>query len=172
MGSDSRTKARILVVDDEPTICDALRVAIATDGYAVQSAENAIQAIAELERQEFDVVLADLSLPRVSGLELLDRVKKSWPGTEVIVITGQGSIATAVDAIKRGAYHYVTKPFTAEEILHLVGQALERRRLVNRKERLEEELSQARGVHQLVGQSEPVERIRQTIQTAASSEAT
>jgi len=167
-----RGKGRLLVVDDEPTICDALKAALSTDGFVVQAAENAIQAIAELERQEFDVVLADLSLPRVSGLELLDRVKKSWPSAEVIVITGQGSIATAVDAIKRGAYHYVTKPFTADEIIHLVTQALERRHLVNRKERLEEELSQARGVHQLVGQSEPIERIRQTIQTAAGSEAT
>src|SRR5579862_4194560 len=167
-----RGKGRLLVVDDEPTICDALKIAVSTDGYAVQSVENAIHAIAELEKQEYDVVLADLSLPRVSGLELLDRVKKSWAATEVIVITGQGSIATAVDAIKRGAYYYVTKPFTADEILHLVGQALERRRLVNRKERLEEELSLARGVHQLVGQSEPVERIRAIIQTAASSEAT
>jgi two-component system response regulator HydG len=167
-----RGKGRLLVVDDEPTICDALKAALSTDGFVVQAAENAIQAIAELERQEFDVVLADLSLPRVSGLELLDRVKKSWPSVEVIVITGQASIATAVDAIKRGAYHYVTKPFTADEIIHLVTQALERRHLVNRKERLEEELSQARGVHQLVGQSEPIERIRQTIQTAAGSEAT
>ncbi|HZP40349.1 MAG TPA: sigma-54 dependent transcriptional regulator, partial [Candidatus Binatia bacterium] len=113
-----------------------------------------------------------LSLPRVSGLELLDSVKRSWPTVEVIVVTGQGSIATAVDAIKRGAYHYVTKPFTADEILHLVGQALERRRLLSRKERLEEELSQARGVHQLVGQSEPIRRIRALIQTAAGSEAT
>jgi DNA-binding NtrC family response regulator len=128
--------------------------------------------MAELERQEFDVVAADLSLPRVSGLELLDSVKRSWPTVEVIVVTGQGSIATAVDAIKRGAYHYVTKPFTADEILHLVGQALERRRLLSRKERLEEELSQARGVHQLVGQSEPIRRIRALIQTAAGSEAT
>jgi len=167
-----RGKGRLLVVDDEPTICDALKVALSTDGYAVQSVENAIHAIAELEKQEYDVVLADLSLPRVSGLELLDRVKKSWAATEVIVITGQGSIATAVDAIKRGAYHYVTKPFTADEILHLVGQALERRRLVHRKERLEEELSLARGVHQLVGQSEAIEHIRAIIQTAASSEAT
>ena len=168
----TRGKGRLLVVDDEPTICDALRMALASEGYTVQSAENAIQGIAELEKQEFEVVLADLSLPRVSGLELLDRVKKSWPTTEVIVITGQGSIATAVDAIKRGAYHYVTKPFTADEILHLVGQALERRRLVHRKERLEEELSLARGVHQLVGQSEPVQHIRTIIQTAAGSEAT
>jgi len=167
-----RGKGRLLVVDDEPTICDALKAALSTDGFVVQAAENAIQGIAELERQEFDVVLADLSLPRVSGLELLDRVKKTWPSTEVIVITGQGSIATAVDAIKRGAYHYVTKPFTADEIIHLVTQALERRHLVNRKERLEEELSQARGVHQLVGQSEPVQRIRAVIQTAAGSEAT
>jgi two-component system response regulator HydG len=134
--------------------------------------ENAIQGVAELEKQEWDVVLADLSLPRVSGLELLDRIKRSWPATEVIVITGQGSIATAVDAIKRGAYHYVTKPFTADEILHLVRQATERRRLVHRKESLEEELSQARGIHHLVGQSEPMRRVRQLIQTAASSEAT
>ena len=167
-----RGKGRLLVVDDEPTICDALRVALSSDGYTVQAVENAMQAIAELERQEVDLVLADLSLPRVSGLELLDRVKKSWPGVEVIVITGQGSIATAVDAIKRGAYHYVTKPFTADEILHLVGQALERRHLVHRKERLEEELSLARGVHQLVGQSEPIQKIRAIIQTAAGSEAT
>ena len=165
-------RARILVVDDNVTMRESLRDTLAAETQRVLCVENAIQGIAELEKQEFDVVLADLSLPRVSGLELLDRVKKSWPSTEVIVITGQGSIATAVDAIKRGAYHYVTKPFTADEILHLVGQALERRRLVHRKERLEEELSQARGVHQLVGQSEPLQRIRQIIQTAAGSEAT
>jgi DNA-binding NtrC family response regulator len=167
-----RGKGRLLVVDDEPTVCDALRVALSAEGYAVQAVENALQAIAELERQEVDLVLADLSLPRVSGLELLDRIKQTWPAVEVIVITGQGSIATAVDAIKRGAYHYVTKPFTADEILHLVAQALERRRLVHRKERLEEELSLARGVHQLVGQSEPLQKIRAVIQTAAGSEAT
>jgi len=166
------SKARILVVDDNITMRESLRDTLGTEGYRVQSVENAIQGIAELERQEFELVLADLSLPRVSGLELLDRVKKSWPSVEVIVITGQGSIATAVDAIKRGAYHYVTKPFTADEIIHLVTQALERRHLVHRKERLEEELSQARGVHQLVGQSEPVQRIRAVIQTAAGSEAT
>ncbi|HYB42543.1 MAG TPA: sigma-54 dependent transcriptional regulator, partial [Candidatus Methylomirabilis sp.] len=87
-------------------------------------------------------------------------------------ITGQASIATAVDAIKRGAYHYVTKPFTADEILHLVAQALERRRLLHRKERLEDELSLARGVQQLVGQSEALQRIREIIQTAAGSDAT
>src|SRR5882724_1760326 len=165
-------RACILVVDDNVTMRESLRDTLAAETQRVLCVENAIQGIAELEKQEFDIVLADLSLPRVSGLELLDRVKKSWPSTEVIVITGQGSIATAVDAIKRGAYHYVTKPFTADEILHLVGQALERRRLVNRKERLEEELSLARGAHQLVGQSEPLQRIRQIIQTAGGSEAT
>jgi two-component system, NtrC family, response regulator HydG len=117
-------------------------------------------------------VLADVGLPRVSGLELLDHVKRSWPAVSVIVVTGQGSIATAVDAIKRGAYHYITKPFTADEILHLVGQALERRRLVSRKERLEEELALVRGEHQFVGQSEPVRHIRTVVQTAAGSEAT
>src|SRR6185436_4846388 len=157
-------KAKILVVDDEQMIREALRGTLTPEAYAVQAVDNAMQAIAELEKQEWDVVLADLSLPRVSGLELLDRVKRSWPATEVIVITGQGSIATAVDAIKRGAYHYVTKPFTAEEILHLVAQACERRRLRAGKERLEEELSQARGIQFLVDDSAPTEKIRQVIQ--------
>ena len=166
------TKLRVLVVDDDVTMRDALRETLAAESYAVQVVENAIQGVAELEKQEWDVVLADLSLPRVSGLELLDRIRRSWPATEVIVITGQGSIATAVDAIKRGAYHYVTKPCTADEILHLVAQALERRRLVDRKEHLEAELSLARGVHQLVGHSAPIQRIRDLVQIAAGSEAT
>ena len=165
-------KARILGVDDDLLMREALRDTLSAEGHEVQAVESAAQAMAELEKQEWDIVLADLSLPRVSGLELLDRIKRSWPTTEVIVITGQGSIATAVDAIKRGAYHYLTKPFTAEEIIHLVHQALERRRLVDRKERLEEELWQARGVHQLVGQSEALRRVRQMIQTAGGSEAT
>ena len=165
-------KARILGVDDDLLMREALRDTLSAEGHEVQAVESAAQAMAELEKQEWDIVLADLSLPRVSGLELLDRIKRSWPTTEVIVITGQGSIATAVDAIKRGAYHYLTKPFTAEEIIHLVHQALERRRLVDRKERLEEELCQARGVHQLVGQSEALRRVRQMIQTAGGSEAT
>src|SRR5207249_1815409 len=140
-------KAKIVVVDDDATMREALRETLAGEGYAVLAVDNAIQAIAELEKQEADLVLADLTLPRVSGLELLDSIRRQWPGLEVIVITGQGSIETAVDAIKRGAYHYVTKPFTPDEIIHLVGQALERRRLVHRKERLEEEVSLLRGAH-------------------------
>src|SRR5437667_2592040 len=165
-------KAKIVVVDDDATMREALRERLAGEGYAVLAVDNAIQAIAELERQEADLVLADLTLPRVSGLELLDSVRRQWPGIEVIVITGQGSIETAVDAIKRGAYHYVTKPFTPDEILHLVGQALERRRLVHRQERLEEELSLVRGMHQLGGHSGPMRRIHEIIQTAAGSDAT
>src|SRR2546427_336266 len=165
-------KAKIVVVDDDATMREALRETLAGEGYAVLAVDNAIQAIAELEKQEADLVLADLTLPRVSGLELLDSIRRQWPGLEVIVITGQGSIETAVDAIKRGAYHYVTKPFTPDEIIHLVGQALERRRLVHRKERLEEEVSLLRGAHQLVGQSEPMRRINEIIQTTAGSDAT
>ena len=165
-------KAKIVVVDDDATMREALRETLAGEGYAVLAVDNAIHAIAELEKQEADLVLADLTLPRVSGLELLDSIRRQWPGLEVIVITGQGSIETAVDAIKRGAYHYVTKPFTPDEIIHLVGQALERRRLVHRKERLEEEVSLLRGAHQLVGQSEPMRRINEIIQTAAGSDAT
>src|SRR5207249_5075715 len=120
-GEAMSAKARILVVDDDATMREALRDTLSTEGYGVIAVENAIQAIAELEKQEADLVLADLTLPRVSGLELLDSVRRHWPGLEVIVITGQGSIETAVDAIKRGAYHYVTKPFTPDDILHLVG---------------------------------------------------
>src|SRR3989475_12001231 len=165
-------KAKIVVVDDDATMREALRETLAGEGYAVLAVDNAIQAIAELEKQEADLVLADLTLPRVSGLELLDSIRRQWPGLEVIVITGQGRLETAVRAIKRGAYHYVTKPFTPDEILHLVGQALERRRLVHREERPEEEGSRLRGVHPLLRHSEPLRRIHQNIQTPARSHAT
>ena len=87
-------KAKIVVVDDDATMREALRETLAGEGYAVLAVDNAIQAIAELEKQEADLVLADLTLPRVSGLELLDSIRRQWPGLEVIVITGQGSIET------------------------------------------------------------------------------
>src|SRR5580765_2816697 len=108
-----RSTGRILVVDDDPGTCDALRAGLESEGHTVATADNSIQAIAELDKREFDVVLADLTLPRVSGLELLDHIKKTAPQIEVIVITGQGSIAIAVDAIKRHHYHYVNKHYTA-----------------------------------------------------------
>src|SRR5439155_1151661 len=94
-------KAKIVVVDDDATMREALRETLAGEGYAVLAVDNAIQAIAELEKQEADLVLADLTLPRVSGLELLDSIRRQWPGLEVIVITGQGSIATAIHAQSR-----------------------------------------------------------------------
>jgi DNA-binding NtrC family response regulator len=172
MEASMSATGRILAVDDDPLMREALHDALAAEGHTVRTVETALAAVAELERGEIDLVLADLSLPRMSGLELLDKVKRSWPQTEVIVVTGKGSIATAVDAIKRGAYHYVTKPFAPDEILHLVAQALERRLLRSRQDRLEAELSQARGVHQLVGQSSPIAHIRQLVQTAAGSDAT
>jgi DNA-binding NtrC family response regulator len=172
MEASMSATGRILAVDDDPLMREALHDALAAEGHTVRTVETALAAVAELERGEIDLVLADLSLPRMSGLELLDKVKRSWPQTEVIVVTGKGSIATAVDAIKRGAYHYVTKPFAPDEILHLVAQALERRHLRSRQDRLEAELSQARGVHQLVGQSSPIAHIRQLVQTAAGSDAT
>src|SRR4030095_12496655 len=91
-----RNMGRILVVDDDPSTCEAFRAGLSSEGHTVVTADNAIQAIAELDKRELGVVLSDLTLPRVGGLELLDHVKKTAPQIEVIVITGQGSIATAV----------------------------------------------------------------------------
>src|SRR5437879_4087905 len=103
MEEDVGGKVRSLVVDDDATMREALRDTLSTEGYGVLAVENAIQAMAELEKQEADLVLADLTLPRVSGLELLDSVRRHWPGLEVIVITGQGSIEPAGGAKPPGA---------------------------------------------------------------------
>ena len=108
-------ETRILIVDDDDGARKSLARLIAKDGYRISAAKNGSSALSLLSEREFDLVLTDLVMEDVGGLEVLARAKEKHPDTEVIVITGYGSIASAIEAVKKGAYHYLEKPFGADQ---------------------------------------------------------
>jgi putative nucleotidyltransferase with HDIG domain len=133
--------ARILVVDDEKFIRDIIADFLAMEGYVVRTAEDGAAATEELRRSRFDLVISDLKMPRMGGLELLREVSEAHPDTMTIIMTGFGTVETAIDAMKRGAYDYILKPFKVEEVIHIVQRGLEKQRLAAENLRLREALS-------------------------------
>ena len=117
--------ARILVVDDEPGIREFLQIMLEREGYEVSCAENGTEAISRCKKKKYDVVIADIRMPKVSGLEVLSSVKEISPDTNVIMITAHASFESAVEAMNEGAYDYITKPFNVDEIKVTVSNALQ-----------------------------------------------
>jgi DNA-binding NtrC family response regulator len=152
--SASDAPGLVLLVDDEPLILRALRRILERDGHRVVEAESAAEAESTLCDPDLDVVLIDLTLGRTSGLQMLDRVKASPLGVEVVMMTGFASIDSAVDCMRRGAFDYLTKPFDdVHRVRTTVRKAIERRRLVQRNRELERELEERSDAPVLVGAS-------------------
>ena len=122
--------ARVLVVDDEETIRDVLKRALADDGYQVSVASGGQQALDALSQSDIEVMLLDIRMPGLSGLEVLSKARDRWPDTSVIMVTAIADVRTAVGVMKQGAYDYIAKPFDLNEVTTTVHRALERRRLV------------------------------------------
>ena len=162
----------LLLVDDE----DALRTVMAerlTDaGFKVTEAASGEQALEKLERFAFDVLVSDLRLPGIDGREVLAAALERYPGIIGIVVTGYGTVKDAVDAIKRGASDFISKPFQFEELLHVLESALEQRRLRSENAYLREQLEQRDGLPGVVGRSQPMRDLCQMIETVAPSAAT
>lgn len=121
--------SRVLVVDDEEIARTNLEYILQKDGYQVDTAASALEALDKLKGQEFDVVLTDLKMERMDGLQLLEAIKAQAPATEVVMITGYATVGTAVDALRKGAAHYLPKPINLEELRQTVRELAERRRL-------------------------------------------
>ncbi len=162
----------LLLVDDE----DALRTVMAerlTDaGFKVTEAASGEQALEKLERFAFDVLVSDLRLPGIDGREVLAAALERYPGIIGIVVTGYGTVKDAVDAIKRGASDFISKPFQFEELLHVLESALEQRRLRSENAYLREQLEQRDGLPGVIGRSQPMRDLCQMIETVAPSAAT
>ena len=120
---------RILIVDDEPSMQEFLEILLGRDGYDVVTCGSASEATVALEVDEFDLVLSDIQMPGMNGLELLQHVQNSAPDTLVVLITAHGTAESAVEAMKHGAYDYLTKPCSVDEIRQVVERALEKRDL-------------------------------------------
>src|SRR6185295_3000178 len=124
MSKAKNKDTRILVVDDEPLMSDSLRQHLTDEGYSVDVSSSATEAIDLFDGSAHHLVICDLQLPDMDGLELLRHMKDAKPNTEVIVVTAYGSVQTAVEATKAGAFYFVEKPFDFEELSPLVEKAL------------------------------------------------
>src|SRR5207249_10473373 len=162
---------RILVVDDEPMMSDSLRQHLADEGYAVDTASTGATAIDLFDGGAHHLVICDLQLPDMDGLTLLRHMKDARPTTEVIVVTGYGSVQAAVEATKAGAFYFVEKPFDFEELLPLVEKALERRELMAETANMLRQLSTRSEYFNIIGSSKQMQIIYETIESVAKSDA-
>jgi response regulator RpfG family c-di-GMP phosphodiesterase len=134
-------RPRVLVVDDEKFIREILAEFLGMEGYLVRTAEDGSSALAELGRSHYDLVISDLKMPKMGGMELLEAMAKVAPNALTVIMTGFGTVETAIDAMKRGAYDYILKPFKVEEVTMIVQRGLEKQRLSAENLRLKEALS-------------------------------
>jgi DNA-binding NtrC family response regulator len=163
---------KVLIVDDEPVVREVLRTVLSRAGYATSEAATAAEGLALFADPAVDLVLLDLMLPDRPGLEVLPEMRERRPDVPVVVVTAYSSVESAIAAMKEGAFHYVPKPFRNEEVVHLVGQALEKRRLVAENRELKERLGPGSDFSGMVGHSAPMEKVFQTIRQAAPARST
>ena len=171
MNKNKAQGIRILVVDDEPMMSDSLRRHLEEEGYAIDTAATGAQAIDLFDGGAHHLVICDLQLPDMDGLTLLRHMKDTRPTTEVIVVTGYGSVQTAVEATKAGAFYFVEKPFDFEELSPLVEKALERRELMAETANMRRQLSTRAEYFNIIGSSKQMQTIYETIESVAKSDA-
>ncbi len=164
--------ARVLIVDDDPVILEVIGDILKKNGYEVVAAPNGTAGIRELERKYFDLVLTDLVMPDVDGMEVLNHVVSTTPKAICIILTGHGTIKSSVEAIKKGAFDYITKPITADELLVVIEKALKFRNLEEENIRLKKELQQTYGYDNLVGTSNAIKNIYDLIEKVADTDGT
>jgi len=132
---------RVLVVDDERVIREILSDFLSMEGYVVRAVEDGQQALEELEQRSYNLVITDLKMPRLGGLELLEEINRRSLNVLTVIMTGFGTVETAIEAMKKGAYDYILKPFKVEEVIHIVQRGLEKQRLQLENIQLKEALS-------------------------------
>jgi len=164
--------AQILVIDDDKALRDACYQILSRQGYQVELATGARQGLTLLERMSFDAILLDLVMPDLDGLEALKKVRALDPDVEVIIITGYGTIQSAVECIKAGAFHFLSKPFVPDDLRNLVTRALEKRRLDLENLYLRQELKAKDDRRVLVYESEPMVRIMDMVARVAPADST
>jgi two-component system response regulator HydG len=163
---------RILLVDDEKKMVTLLRSALAHRGHEVTGVTDGARALDLVAAEPFDLVLTDLRMEPVDGMAVIEGVGERSPETRVVVLTAYGDVNTAVQALRRGAYHYLTKPINFDEVAHVVERALNERALTSQNEALRREVRHLGGGRGLLGASPATEGLRQLIAKVAPSEAT
>ncbi len=160
---------KILVVDDERSLREVLSIMLKRAGYAVTEAADGEEAISHVNSEIFDLVITDLRMPKADGMAVLKAVKSSSPETVVLVITAFATADSAVDAMKLGAYDYLTKPFQVDEVQLIIRNALERRRLSTENILLKREMASQSSFAQIIGQSEAIQKVFDVVRKVADA---
>ncbi len=164
--------ARILVVDDEEIVIRSCLRILGGDGYQIETARDGHEALRKIADNPYDVVILDIMMPGLGGLEVLRRVKEAHPDMDVIMITGLSQIDTAVQAMKLGAFDYIPKPFEPDELKLVVQRALERRQLLQENLNLKSEVSSKYRFDNIIGSSPPMQAVYRLVAQCAPTNST
>jgi DNA-binding NtrC family response regulator len=165
-------KLNVLLVDDDADMLSMLSKLLSRKGYAVETASSGTTALTKLKKSSFEVVISDVRMPKMDGVALLERVKERTPRTAVVLLTGYGTIETAVDAMKKGAYDYITKPPNPDEILLMLEKLKEAQRLIDINEALTRELTGSVEDDGIVGEHPTMQELNKLIERVARSDST
>lgn len=164
------SQARILVVDDEAIAGENLEHILKKEGYDVVLVESGMSALKKLANDEFDLVLTDLKMKQVDGMEVLARTKEDYPNTEVIMITAYATVSTAIEAMQKGAYHYIPKPYKIDEVRMVVRKALEKKQLKDELEELKRDYKSRVGAPFIVGKSHDMDELMRMVMQIAPTD--
>jgi DNA-binding NtrC family response regulator len=159
----------VLIIDDEEVLQDVLTALLRKEGHVTHSAFSGEEGLEVLDREDIDLVLLDLMLPGMHGMQVLKEMRRRHADVVVVVITAFSSIETAIEAMREGAFHYIAKPFKNEEVLLTLRKGLEQRRLATENKSLREQLRQRFGFDNIIGKGKPMQQVYELIQLAAPS---
>ena len=171
MAVSQQRRSRVLVVDDEASVAGALELILSERGHEVSAAAGVAEALALARARPFDLVFTDLRLPDATGIELLEQLKSETPETEVVLMTAHGSLDVAIEAIKRGAFYYLEKPFTPDQVSMLAERALQFEAVKRENRVLRSTLAADGEDFGIVGHHPKVRQIHAVIRTVAPSDA-
>ncbi|MFM1745178.1 MAG: hypothetical protein RLZZ630_1115, partial [Bacteroidota bacterium] len=153
--------AKILVIDDEKSIRNTLKEILEFEGHDVQDAPDGLEGLKKAEQEKFDLVFSDIKMPKMDGIEFLSKLQEIQSDTPVIMISGHGSIETAVESIKKGAYDFIAKPLDLNRLLITVRNALDRSSLARETKTLRKKIQKSQ---QMIGDSQEIRRIKDMIE--------
>ncbi len=164
--------ARILVIDDESSMCSFMEIMLGKEGYSVDTANSGEEGLSFLKQKDYDLVIADLNMPKMSGLDVLREVKTFKSKQDLIVMTAYASVDTAIEAMKRGAVDYITKPFKIDEIKLVIEKSINRTRLIKENQHLKKQLKGDNSFDNFIGASETVAKLKTLARQVALSDST